>query len=842
MNLERLSQRLGVIRRGPAMVMIISLVALLLMPPESIARAAGSPAQDDRDGIAFFETEIRPLLVERCYSCHSDDAPRVRGGLKLDSAEGLRLGGDLGPSLVPGDPENSLLIEAVRYDDELLKMPPSGKLTDHQIEQLVRWVEMGAPDPRTDSAPASPDPSRGDSPDVDLWSFRPPTEPALPEVSDPSWPRSDLDRFILAALDAEGMSPAPPADRRTLIRRATFDLTGLPPTPGEIVDFLDDDAPDPEAFDRVIDRLLASPAYGERWGRHWLDVARYADSNGSDENVAHGHAWRYRDYVVDAFNHDLPYDQFVVEQIAGDQLRQDEETGPSHAQLIATGFLSLGPKVLAEPDQQKMEMDIIDEQLDTLGRAFLGLTIGCARCHDHKFDPISAADYYGLAGIFKSTQTMESLKTVARWYEHPIPAPDDLERQAEHEQAIASLENMINERVSQANARLIAEQGEGFTLPDDPEPLYPAELADELKRLRDDLKTRKESAPQLPSAMGVTDGTTIDDLAIHIRGSHLTLGEVVPRGVPEAIPGPASPEFDSTRSGRLALARWIVDEGNPLTSRVMVNRVWRWHMGRGIVTSTDNFGVLGSLPTHPGLLDWLSLRFMEDGWSVKALHRRIMGSRTYQMSSTHDPKAAAADPENRLFWRMNVRRIEAEAIRDSLLAVAGRLDRSLGGSLLTVDNRAYFFDHTSKDLTRYDTDRRSLYLPVVRNHLYDVFQLFDAPDASVPVGDRETTTVAPQALFLMNSGLVMDLATDLASDLRDRADLDDTGRVALLFDRALGRPPTASESERALDAIGRLADDFRSNGDNPDDGAIWLRSWSAFCQVILSSDEFVTIR
>ncbi|RUL87057.1 PSD1 and planctomycete cytochrome C domain-containing protein [Tautonia sociabilis] len=825
--------------RFPGKALLLGLLALAGAPGLASGQAS------DRDGLDFFETHIRPLLVEHCYSCHSADAPRLRGGLALDSREGLLQGGDLGPAIEPGDPENSLLLQAVRYSDELLRMPPSGKLPDRQIELLERWVVMGAPDPRSSQPDDSPSPAAGEPPAEepsrdDLWSFHPPTEPDLPPVSDPSWPRTDLDRFILAALEENGLSPSPPADKRTLIRRASFDLLGLPPTPEQVAAFLADDSPD--AFDRLVDRLLASPHYGERWGRHWLDVARYADSNGSDENVAHGNAWRYRDYVVDAFNRDLPYDRFLIEQLAGDLLPapESEPLADRNARLIATGFLVLGPKVLAEPDQRKMEMDIVDEQLDTVGRAFLGLTIGCARCHDHKFDPISSADYYGLAGIFKSTRTMDSFQTVARWHENAIASPDDLRRQEAHEQAVAAKEAEIAAVVERANARLVAEGGEGFSLPEEPESLYTEDERAELARLRDERKALQDSSPELPSAMGVAEGS-VADIPIHIRGSHLSLGEVVPRRVPAALAGPGSPEFDPSRSGRLELARWMADPGHPLTARVMVNRVWRWHFGRGLVETTDNFGALGARPSHPELLDWLALRFVADGWSIKALHRRIMRSKTYQMSSVFNP-AAAVDPDNRLHWRVDVRRLEAEAIRDALLAVAGLLDREVGGSLLTVKNRDYFFNHTSKDQTSYDSDRRSLYLPVVRNHLYDVFQLFDSTDASVLNGDRDTTTIAPQALFLLNGDLVLRAAEHLADDLLSRDGLDDPGRVLLLYERAYGRPPSPLECDRAVAALGRFAEVLGAEaGSDPGEDPTRL-VWQALCQAILASDEFVSIR
>jgi hypothetical protein len=654
------------------------------------------------------------------------------------------------------------------------------------------------------------------------WAFDPPGDPPVPEVRDGAWPKSLIDRFILAGLEARGLRPAAPADRRTLIRRATFDLTGLPPTPEEIDAFLAD--PSPDAFAKVVDRLLASPAYGERWGRHWLDVARYADSNGLDENVSHGNAWRYRDYVVAAFNADKPYDQFLLEQIAGDLLPA-ADGATRHERLIATGFLALGPKVLAEPDEKKMEMDIVDEQVDTLGRAVLGLTLGCARCHDHKFDPVSMEDYYALAGIFVSTRTMESFKKIARWHENALATPEQIARKAEHDRRVAELEAKIKELDAKGK---------------DPEPgAAEPPPRTRAQQYREELAALEKAAPELPSAMGVAEAKATDSAVLR-RGNPLTPGRAVPRRFPAVLAGEDQPPLPADHSGRLELARWLTHPDHPLTSRVLVNRLWRWHFGQGLVRSVDNFGLLGKRPTHPELLDWLARRFVAGGWSVKALHRLVMLSATYQMSTAHDPAAAAADPDNRLLGHMNRRRLEAEAIRDSLLAVGGLLDRTAGGPALShVKNREFLFDHTSKDKTAYDSRRRSLYLPVVRNHLYDVFQLFDATDATVASGDRATTTVPTQALFMMNSPLVAEASDHLATRLLARADLDDAGRVRLLYRTAYGRPPTAREAERAKDAVAGFDEALRTA--ETDTGRRQARAWALFCHVILAANEFVTV-
>jgi hypothetical protein len=759
--------------------------------------------------VQFFETRIRPLLARRCFSCHGPD--KQRSDLRLDSGDAVRRGGASGePAVVPGRPDQGRLIRAVHRRDGTPPMPPDGRLTDRELADLARWVQTGAPYPDR----AEPAPAAGRH-----WAFDPPGDPPVPEVRDRSWPRTPIDRFILAELEAQGLRPAAPADRRTLIRRAAFDLTGLPPTPKEVEEFVND--PSPDAYDKVIDRLLASPAYGERWGRHWLDVARYADSNGLDENVAHGNAWRYRDYVVAAFNADKPYDQFLAEQVAGDLLPSNDPA-VRRQRLIATAFLALGPKVLAEPDEKKMELDIVDEQVDTLGRAALGLTLGCARCHDHKFDPISQEDYYALAGIFVSTRTMETFKKVARWHEHVLATPEQLACKEEHDRRVAGLKARIKE---------LGQQGK------DPKP--DGERAAQLQKCRDELAALEKSAPELPSAMGVAEAAVTDVPVLH-RGNPLTPGRVVARRFPVVLAGADQPPLPPGQSGRLELAGWLTRPDHPLTSRVLVNRLWRWHFGQGIVRSVDNFGRLSERPTHPHLLDWLARRFVAGGWSVKALHRLILLSATYRMSAGHDPRAAEIDPDNRLWWRTNRRRLEAEAIRDALLAIAGTLDRTAGGPALKhVPNRGYLFDHTSKDQTTYDSRRRSLYLPVIRNHLYDVFQLFDATDAAVSSGDRATTTVATQALFMLNSDLMIEASERLATRLLARADLDDAGRVRLLYRTAYGRPPTPREADRAIGAIAGFAAALRDT--EPDAARRQARAWALFVHAVLAANEFVNV-
>ncbi|MGV3720520.1 MAG: PSD1 and planctomycete cytochrome C domain-containing protein [Actinomycetota bacterium] len=861
-----------------------------LLASASAATGAPATAPASPEAIKFFETSVRPVLVTRCQSCHG--AERQSGGLRVDSLAALLKGGGGGPALVPGKPEQSLLLKAIAHQPGVAKMPPSGKLAPRQIAEVTRWIAEGAAWPSV-QAQAAADRAKH-------WAFQPVRKPALPAVKNKAWVKSPVDAFILAALEKQGLQPAPPADRRTLIRRATFDLTGLPPTPREIEAFVQDKAPN--AYEKVVERLLASPAYGERWGRHWLDVARYADSNGLDENVAHGNAWRYRDWVVKCFNEDKPYNEFVREQLAGDLLvkraaaKQSAQSQvgavqtvalnaapmvpakadvASHGPLIATGFLVLGPKVLAEADKEKMVMDIVDEQIDTTGKALMGLTLGCARCHDHKFDPISTEDYYALAGIFKSTRTMEDLKTIAKWWENPIPMPQDLEARAAHQKKVAAVEGEIQALVTRSKEALIAGGKTAAELPKDVETAFKPETRAELKALRERLAAVKKEAPEMPAAMGVTEAEAVE-VPVHIRGDHLTLGKVVPRRFPIVLAGAQQPPVAPKESGRLQLANWLVQPSHPLTGRVMVNRVWRWHFGKGIVASTDNFGLLGEKPSHPELLDWLAATFVSTGqpgngsmdqranektrpvaggssidplphspidpsglgWSIKKLHRMMLLSSTYQMSSRFDAKAAAADPENLLHWRANVRRLEAEELRDAILAVSGTLDPAMGGSLLHVKNREFFFDHTSTDRTKYDSKRRAIYLPVVRNNVYDVFQLFDFVDPAVLESNRNSTTVAPQALFWMNSPLVSESAATLAGKLLARSDLDDAGRISQLHVTLYGRPATPQELLRGRSALIRLA----SGSLDLDPAKRRTQAWAWYAHALISANEFIYLR
>ena len=778
------------------------------------------------DQLRQFETEVRPVLVDHCLKCHGVE--KQWAGLRLDSGNAVLRGGDSGPAVVPGQPDASLLIQAIRHNDADLRMPKDEQLSDQQIASLVRWVELGAAYP--DQAPRAKRHR-----DRDHWAFRPAADVAVPDVQDNAWPRSDLDRFILARLEGQLLTPAPKADRRTLMRRVTFDLTGLPPSPEERDAFIADEGP--QAYSNLVERLLASPAYGERWGRHWLDVARYADSNGLEETIAHGNAWRYREYVVASFNSDKPLDRFIIAQIAGDLLDANSED-ERHEYLVATGFLSIGPKVLAEVNQPKMRMDIVDEQIDTVGRVFMGMTFGCARCHDHKFDPIDAADYYGLAGIFKSTRTMDTYTKVAKWHEFPLQTAEAATMQAEYDAQLAAKKQAIETCIGQANEAARASLPEGQTPPESLETLYPEAKKAELARLREELATLEKTPPELPSTMGVTEDE-IANVAIHIRGNPSRLGDVVPRHFPPVMLGPAEWVMPPAQSGRRELAQWLTDPRHPLTARVLVNRFWRWHFGAGLVTTTDNFGLLGERPTHPELLDWLAKRFIADGWSLKALHRLILNSSTYQQSSSVSEKAAELDPENRLWSHFSVRRLDAEEVRDAMLFVSGQLDRTMGGSLLKVKNRGYLFDHTSIDTTDYNSKRRSLYLPVIRNNVFDLFQLLDFPDPAVPIGDRSTTTVATQALLMMNSDFVMQAADDLAARVCRDATADAV-RLSRLYQLTIGRQPTDPELIDDLAFLQQINQSLTATEPEPEKRH--LKAWSVLCHVRLASSEFIYVQ
>jgi len=924
--------------------------ALAVEPPPS-----SPPSTSERPGEEFFERKVRPLLVQHCYSCHAKG--QQKGGLNLSDRAGLLAGGDSGSVVSLEKPDESLLVAAVEHRGGM-QMPPNGKLSDAEVAALRQWIQAGAP------WPESANPNSGGlrtaggitADDRRFWSFQPVKDFMTPSVENETWPRRPLDRFVLAALEANGLSPVDEADKRTFLRRATFDLLGLPPTPEDVAAFLADDSP--LAHERLIDRLLESPHYGERWARHWLDVARYGEDQAHTFQArTYPNGYRYRDWVVEAFSADMPYDQFVVEQIAGDLLPEPE----AHKERFAAlGYLALGPVYYKDAGcAGKAESDEVDDRIDTLCRGFLGLTVSCARCHDHKFDPIPTKDYYALAGVFASTQYREAplaAAEIVKKYDTAAEAIKGQEKQLTEARATAArrlgesfvplaskyllaawklrnrgeqnadaladqlakdlgLHRFLIERWSEllatdlvqkrayflAYKQLVEGQAGKSGLADDPVAVATArEIGHKLQeqfvaalRARDELEAmharrlaeaadaekgkiekpkldpaqaellkdlltdktaplaipkdraekllspeskgaldamqkdleqaKKNLGPKYPFAHSLTEGPPAN-AKVHERGNHKDLGEEVPRRF-LAILSPDEPQSFRDGSGRLELARAIASPANPLTARVMVNRVWMHHFGQGLVGTPSNFGLLGERPTHPELLDFLAAKFIASGWSLKQLHREIMLSATYRLASDRRPatkeKELTADPDNRLLWRQNRRRLDIEAWRDSLLAASGSLDAALGGPAANLND----------DGNR----RRTLYAAISRHDLNGTLRLFDFPDPNLTSERRVSTTVPMQQLFVLNSDFLIRQAKSLVSRLEREAEADDNRRIerayALLFQRA----PTATEMRIGLRY---LQTPLSGDGTTSE---VKLTAWERYAQVLLGTNEFVFV-
>lgn len=780
-------------------------------------------------GTDHFESKIRPVLVEHCYECHSIESGKAKGGLRLDDREAVLRGGDSGPAIVPGKPEESLLLAAIRHSDPDLEMPPrKDRLSEAILKDFEQWITDGAVDPR-ESANGK-DGRTGD--DIESrrqhWSFRPVVTPKVPQPERTDWAYNDIDRFILAKLEENDLEPAPDAEPATLLRRLSFDLTGLPPGESAI--------PNPKS---EIDQLLASPSYGQRWARHWLDVVRYAESNGKEANLIHPHAWRYRDYVIDAFDRDLPYDRFLTEQLAGDLLPAKDDAERARL-LIATGFLAMGPKSLAEQNADQFAADVADEQIDALSRAFLATSLACARCHDHKADPVTMTDYYALAGIFKSTDTR-----YGTWVDSEsnrggklIRLPD-LPGQLIPNRSIppAELEKLKSQLAQlEADEKAGREKGEKMRREGvDMQSQFNDMLREALRiiwtrgPIVGKLETVDDEGRALPLAMGVLEAGEKIDSPRYERGELAHPGETVPRAVPALYRLASEGPVPAESSGRLELARWITDPEHPLTARVIVNRVWSHLFGAGLVETVDDFGRTGAAPSHPELLDFLAARFVTEGWSVKALIREIVSSRTYQQASTWREDAFLKDPDNRLLWRQSKRRLDAEAIRDAMLAASGELDLSpRPGSLvaeLDVQSAAMipFNKKIPEDLD--GSTFRSVYLPVMRDQLPDVLRQFDFAEPSLVTGKRDVTNVPPQALYLMNSDFVRARAAALAKRVMEEDTVEK--RIALVYQRCLNRVPDAEET--------RLVSDFLAGTTN----ATNLKErWQDLCQALLASADF----
>jgi hypothetical protein len=745
---------------------------LLLMAVSGIARAASpsSPAISSAD-MQFFENKVRPVLAENCYKCHSRDADKVKGGLMLDTREGLLHGGSTGPAIEPGNPDKSLLVQAIRYTDEDMQMPPKGnKLSDQQIADLTEWVRRGAPDPRALAAKGSSAAYAGVG--RDHWSFLPLKKPNVPAVENAAWCQSPIDNFILEKLEASDLAPNAPADKRTLLRRVSFDLIGLPPSEDEVNAFLADTSPG--AYAKVVDRLLASPQYGERWGRYWLDVARYADTKGDPpkrEDPRFPHAWTYRDYVISAFNHDKPFNQFIIEQLAADVLvvadMQKAKTDPKkvdQSSLAALGFLTLGNQFEGNAN------DIINDRIDVTTKAFLGLTVSCARCHDHKFDPIPTKDYYSLYGVFANTFAPQSAKDEPTV--HPVPKTPELLAY------MAKLDDLDKEKAQLAADR--AEYARSRTK-DKAKNQEFQKRETAFYREAGDLEA-SDAAP--PRAYILRDLPQPKNYPVLVRGEAGNKGDVVPRHFLEILSGPKRPDYKDG-SGRIDLARDIASPTNPLTARVLVNRLWQEHFGAGFVATPDDLGNMSSAPTHPELLDYLASCFIEGGWSIKKIQRMIVLSSVYQESGATNPKYADTDPDNKLLWRYNLRRLDFEEVHDSLLAIAGSLDLTMGGKSIPIGSGDF-------------ATRRAVYTYIDRRNPAEILTQFDFPNPSVPTGRRYETIVPQQSLFLMNSPLVIETARKL-THRDDFLQLDsDDSRVASLYLAIFQRPPTAEETKLCL--------------------------------------------
>lgn len=1001
-------------------------------------------------GDDFFESKIRPLLISHCIECHG--AKKQESGLRLDSRDGWVRGGDSGTAIVPGDPENSLLIKAVSGSDDVALMPPDdNQLTPAQIADLVTWVQQGAVDPRVHDAESGPLSKTMDLEAAkQFWSFQALSNPSPPDVHDPQWMTNPVDAFVRSELDKHDLSPVQTADKRTLIRRATFDLTGLPPTPAEIQSFLDDSSS--QAFASLVERLLASPAYGERWGRHWLDVARYADTAGDGSDYPVPEAGQYRDWVVNALNRDQPYDEFIREQIAGDILAQEGPPELYAERVTATGFLAIGKRYGYAPNTTYQYLDFADV-IDSVGRSILGLTVGCARCHDHKFDPISAADYYALYGIFESTKwafpggeehqrpahfpplvpaeesarldqakadelarlnnELEQLKQTrsevdGKWfaggidlgleaqtignppadpwlsagpnlvlaeaqspYTHVHPAGtrgvrvgaslthDGVRYSFAHalnatpgkqihftldfrtaadaapqgayrfylgqgvvqslavecsvtatefairsggdweiirtlepgtwytlrvtidqeQKAYSGLVGTIDDLSAFSDKPLnphwngivdtficdgighsegpaltrdldnLGLQDSAFGLPGSGPVVIPERAPASQERLAEldakiaEVTKQRDAAVTTPPyavAYGVSEGTPTNT-RLQQRGEPERLGDEIPRRFLEVLGGDTLPP-ESTGSGRLELANWLTRPSNPLTARVFVNRVWQWHFGQGLVSTPSDFGAQGELPSHPELLDWLTSEFIASGWSLKTLHRLIMNSQTYTLASDDHAENMNADPSNRWLWRYSRQPLDAESIRDAMLAVSGELDRAVAPVHPFPAVGTWAFSIHNPFHAVYDSNHRSIYLMLQRNRRHPFLAMFDAADPNMSVAQRLPTTTPTQSLFLMNSPFVHQQSEAFANQLLASSD-DDASRVRLAYERALGRVATDSEVDQTLAFLASYQAKLASTetSEKTPVQTPTVAAWAAIVRVLLSSNEFLYV-
>ena len=799
-------------------------------PPKAPSKAAPNP------DAAFFEAKIRPMLTKECLPCHSRKAGAVQGGLSMDTRVEMLTGASKGPLVVPGKPKDSLLVQVVRHLHPTLKMPPSGKLTETQIQTLEAWITRGAFDPRgSQQQVVTPE-----TKEQKEWAYRKPLLPAVPKETNGGWASLPIDHFVAVAQKRHGLQPAAPANGKLLLRRIAMDITGIMPTAAELDAF--PDKPTQADIRKVIDTYLASQEYGRRWGRHWLDIARYAESSGKDANVAYPEAWRYRDFVIDSFNANKPYDAFIREQIAGDLL-PSVSTALTATQTIATGYLAIGTKSHTERNTRQFRLDVADEQIDAIGQGILGLTVACARCHDHKTDPISQRAYYQLAGIFLSTET------------HTASAPTNQQRQGSDGISLAQDAGVYRPAgLTPFEQRLMSNQLAGLVQQRDE--LIQAQrrnrtagngglvaLQSRISVLEHQLSRYDASGRLKPFAMGASEKIILEDSPIYTRGERTQPGEVVQRGIPAFLGASTETSVPRTASGRLQVAEWLVSKNNPLTARVFVNRVWHYLFGRGLVASCDNFGVTGMRPDHPELLDYLAIRFTENGWDVKGLIRDIMLTKTYQLDSTPGAKAAQLDPENIQLSHQRVRRMDAESIRDNILAVSGDLDLRVpdGSPMVKVDGQ--FARRPAFDPQTLTIPYRSVYLPIVRDALPDSLAVFDMAEPSLVTGVREETTVPSQALFLLNAPFVIDAAIKASGRIPVASRTQDD-RIESVFRMILGRMPSPKEVTASKAFLDSFVPESQSNS------GVYSRvarnseraRWTVFCQSLMATVEFRTVR
>jgi hypothetical protein len=827
-----------VLRVASSTLAILSGQLLLAAEPAPAANVSPAAALT-AESSEFFEKRIRPLLTDRCYECHSARAEKLKAGLRLDTRETLLKGGDSGPVIVPGDPERSLLIKAVRYTDDELKMPPKHKLPLTEIADLEAWVKMGAPDPRQSTNDARPKYAIDLEKGRKFWSFQPVHQPPIPAVHNSRWAKTPVDKFILAGLEQKGLSPAPDASKRTLIRRVAFDLTGLPPEPDQVEAFLKDQSP--SAFEKVVDRLLASPRYGERWGRHWLDVVRYADTSGCNSDFPVPSAYRYRNYVIDSFNSDKPYPQFIREQIAGDLLPSDTED-QRYLQTIATGYLAISRRFGSRADEFHLTLE---DTIDNMGKAFLGLSVGCARCHDHKFDPVPTKDYYALYGIFNSTRFAFPGTEI---YRHPkdfvpLTSKSRTEEIYKYQAEVAALDDELEKLQEQKRSlERQAATGHSSDAPKDEKPDDAKERLVKVKADIEDLKTRQQKleaqAPVYEKAYAVAEGKPAD-AKLQKKGDPGNKGDVVPRGFLQVLGGATLPT-DENGSGRLELAGWLSDSANPLVARVMVNRIWQHHFGRGIVATSNDFGARGKPPTNPELLDYLAAQFIQQGWSMKAIHKLIVLSHAYQVAvePTHASLTAEKDPENDLLSHFGRRRLDAEEVRDAILFVSGDLDLSRPGPHPFPPENEWHYTQHKPFVAVYPNKHRSVYLMQQRIKKNPFLELFDGADANATVGERPVSTTPLQALFLMNDPFAHEEADRFAVRVA-MAFADESRRIDFAYRLSLGRPATSDEMRMAIDFLRQCQADLRETQVPADQQP--RAALASFCRVLLSSNEFMFV-